>query len=232
MARKIRNQRKGTGGKYKVPSHRYRGEVKNPMKDVEGEVVDIMHDTGRTAPVAKVKFEDGEERLIVAPEGIKIGDEIECGISAPVETGNILPLGEIPEGVPVYNIESHPGDGGKFARSSGVYGFVVTHDAKSTIVRLPSKKVKEFSPECRATIGVVSGGGRTDKPFMKAGNKSKALKAKGRQYPIVSGVSMNAVDHPFGGSTKPGKPKTVSRNASPGRKVGSFGAKRSGKKKR
>ncbi|MFB6088592.1 MAG: 50S ribosomal protein L2, partial [Candidatus Aenigmatarchaeota archaeon] len=145
---------------------------------------------------------------------------------------NILPLGEIPEGVPVYNIESHPGDGGKFARSSGVYGFVVTHDAKSTIVRLPSKKVKEFSPECRATIGVVSGGGRTDKPFMKAGNKSKALKARGRQYPIVSGVSMNAVDHPFGGSTKPGKPKTVSRNASPGRKVGSFGAKRSGKKKR
>lgn len=231
MGRKIRNQRKGTGGIYEAPSHRFEGEAKNPSNNINGEVVDIMHDTGRSAPVAKVKFEDNEERLIVAPEGIKIGDKIECGISVPIETGNILPLGEIPEGVPVYNIENSPGDGGKFARSSGVYGFVVTHDVKNTIVRLPSKKTKKFSPECRATIGVVSGGGRTDKPLMKAGNKSKAFKSKGKQYPIVSGVSMNAVDHPFGGSTKPGRPKTVSRNASPGRKVGSFGAKGSGKKK-
>lgn len=231
MARKIRGQRKGKGGRYKAPSHRYKGKIKHPKEEVKGKIVDLINDPGRNAPVAKVKFDEGGERLILAPEGVKVGDEIECGISAPITPGNVLPLREIPEGIPIYNIESSPGDGGELARSSGTYGFIVSHDKNSANIRLPSKKTKKFNPQCRATIGVVSGGGRKDKPFIKAGKKGKVLKSRGKKHPIASGVSMNAVDHPFGGSTKPGKPKTVSKDASPGRKVGSFGAKRTGKKR-
>ncbi|MFB6077302.1 MAG: 50S ribosomal protein L2, partial [Candidatus Nanohaloarchaea archaeon] len=96
-------------------------------------------------------------------------------------------------------------------------------------VRLPSGEITEFDPDCRATIGQVAGGGRTDREFDKAGQKHHKAKAEGKQYPTVSAVAMNAVDHPFGGSTKPGRPKTVSHDASPGSKVGSIGASRSGK---
>ena len=166
----------------------------------------------------------------VAPQGLETGDEIQCGISASIEPGNRLKLAEIPEGVPVHSIETQPGEGGKLARSSGTYGTVKMHDINKTVVELPSDKTKELDPECRATVGVVAGSGRKEKPMVKAGNKHKAMKARGKSYPTVSAVSMNAVDHPFGGSTKPGKPKTTKSTAPPGQKAGSFGAKSSGKK--
>lgn len=229
MGKRTRSQRKGR--KKKRSTHKSKGKIKH-KKEVKGKVVDILHDPARTAPVAEVKLSSGEKELIIAPEGIQTGDKIECGISAGIEHGNTLPLSEIPEGTPIYNIESTPGDGGKFARSSGTHGFIVMHDKGKTTVRLPSKKAKDLNPSCRASIGVVSGGGRKEKPYLKAGKKRKAFKTKGKQYPKVSGVSMNAVDHPFGGSTKPGIPKTINRNMPPGKKVGSISAKRTGKKKK
>ena len=192
--------------------------------------VDLVHEPARTAPVAKVEFEDGEVRNVLAPEGLQTGDEIEVGVTAPVEPGNILPLGEIPEGVPINNIELQPNDGGKLVKSSGTYAFVVTHEQNSVRIQLPSGEFKKMNTSCRATIGKVAAGGRKDKPFVKAGNASKAAKARGKQYPTVSAVAMNAVDHPFGGLAKPGQPKTVSKHASPGSKVGNIGDKRSGKK--
>ena len=91
--------------------------------------------------------------------------------------------------------------------------------------------MRRLSPECRATIGVVAGGGRTEKPFVKAGNKHHKLTARGTKYPRVRGIAMNAVDHPFGGGGRqhPGKPKSISRDAPPGRKVGDIASKRTGR---
>lgn len=233
MGTPLRQQRRGKGSPtYTSQSHRGKGDVEHKNAELEGEVIDIINDPARTAPVAVVEFADGEVRNVLAPENIATGDKIELGVSAPVEPGNTLPLGEIPEGVPIHNIELQPGDGGKMVRSSGTYAFVVTHEKDGVRISLPSKEFKKLGTECRATIGKVAGGGRLEKPFVKAGNKSKAMKARGKKYPITSGVAMNAVDHPFGGSAKPGKAKTVSRHAPPGRKVGNIGASRSGKKKR
>ncbi len=196
-----------------------------------GEVVGIEHDPARSAPVADVEFEDGDRRLILVPEGVATGDEIQIGISAEIKPGNTLPLAEIPEGVPVCNVESKPGDGGRFARASGVNATLITHDRNAAVVQLPSGEVKRLSPQCRATIGVVAGGGRTEKPFVKAGNKYHKMKSRGTKYPRVRGVAMNAVDHPFGGGGRqhPGRPKSVSRDAPPGRKVGDISSRRTGK---
>lgn len=230
MGSPLRQQRRGKGSS-NYRSNRKGNNTDHRRNEMEGEVVDIVHDSSRSAPVALVSFEDGEDKAIVAPENLKVGQTIELGREADIEPGNTLPLAEIPEGVPIYNIEIQPNDGGKMVKSSGTYAFVVTHEKDATRVKLPSGEFKKMNKDCRATIGKVAGGGRKDKPFVKAGNKSKAMHAKGLPYPKVSGVAMNAVDHPFGGSAKPGKAKTVSRHASPGRKVGNIAAKRSGKNK-
>jgi large subunit ribosomal protein L2 len=133
--------------------------------------------------------------------------------------------------VPVCNVERQPGDGGKFARASGVSAQLLTHDRKVAVVKLPSGEVKRLSPSCRATVGVVAGGGRPEKPFVKAGNKHHKMRARGTKWPRVRGVAMNAVDHPFGGGGRqhPGQPKSVSKNAPPGRKVGDIASKRTGR---
>ena len=120
---------------------------------------------------------------------------------------------------------------GKFARASGVSATLLTHDRNAAVVQLPSGEMRRLSPECRATVGVVAGGGRTEKPFVKAGNKHHKMRARGSKYPRVRGVAMNAVDHPFGGGGRqhPGKPKSISRDAPPGRKVGDIASKRTGR---
>jgi len=236
MGRRIQGQRRGRGGPtFRAPSHRYKAELSHKQSEehdtITGEVVGIEHDPARSAPLADVEFEDDDRRLILAPEGITVGETIQVGVSAEIKPGNTLPLGEIPEGVPVCNVESSPGDGGKFARSTGVSAQLMTHDRNVAVVQLPSGEVKRLSPECRATIGVVAGGGRTEKPFVKAGNKYHKMKARGTKYPRVRGVAMNAIDHPFGGGGRqhPGKPKSVSRDAPPGRKVGDIASKRTGR---
>ncbi|GAD53116.1 LSU ribosomal protein L8e (L2p) [Halarchaeum acidiphilum MH1-52-1] len=235
MGRRIQGQRRGRGtSTFRAPSHRYKAELshKKPEGDVlSGEVVDIEHDPARSAPVARVEFEDGDQRLVLAAEGVGVGDTLEIGISAAVEPGNTLPLAEIPEGIPVSNVERQPGDGGIFARASGVNADLVTHERDAAVVQLPSGEVKRLSPDCRATVGVVAGGGRTEKPFVKAGNKHHKMKARGTKWPRVRGVAMNAVDHPFGGGGRqhPGRPKSVSKNAPPGRKVGDIGSRRTGR---
>ncbi|MDR0913490.1 MAG: 50S ribosomal protein L2 [Methanobrevibacter sp.] len=241
MGKRLIHQRRGRGTPaYRSASFRFKDKIQYRHYDeiekegsLKGEVVDIIHDPGRTAPIALVKFENGEKRHILAPETIQVNDSIECGISAPISFGNSLPLAEIPEGTPIYNIENRPGDGGKLVRSSGTYASLITHDAEKAVIELPSGELKSFHPQCRATIGVVAGGGRKEKPFLKAGNRWHAFNAKGKKYMTVRGVAMNAVDHPHGGGNRqhPGKPTTVSRHAPPGRKVGSIAAKRTGKRR-
>lgn len=234
MGRRIQGQRRGHGGPtFRAPSHRYKTDLGHRKTDgtITGQVIDIEHDPARSAPVALVEFEDGDRRYVLAPEGIAVSDEIQVGITAEIQAGNTLPLAEIPEGIPVCNVEARPADGGKFARASGVNATLITHDRDAAVVQLPSGEVKRLDPDCRATIGVVAGGGRTEKPFVKAGNKHHKLRARGTKYPRVRGVAMNAVDHPFGGGGRqhPGRPKSVSRDAPPGRKVGAISSRRTGR---
>jgi large subunit ribosomal protein L2 len=236
MGRRIQGQRRGRGTPtFRAPSHRYKADLEHKNSEehdtISGEIVGIEHDPARSAPLADVEFEDGDRRLVLAPEGITVGDTLQVGVSAEIKPGNTLPLAEIPEGIPICNVESQVGDGGKFARASGVNAQLMSHDRDVAVVQLPSGEVRRLPPECRATIGVVAGGGRTEKPFVKAGNKHHKMKARGTKYPRVRGVAMNAIDHPFGGGGRqhPGKPKSVSRDAPPGRKVGDIASKRTGR---
>lgn len=236
MGKRIRVQRRGKGTPiYRAKSFRQLGEVRLPpatQEVAEAVVVDILHDPGRSAPVARVRYSDGQERLVLAPEGIKVGDRLACGISAPIRRGNTLSLAEIPEGTTVHNIESNPGDGGRFVRASGTYATLIAHDVGQAMVQLPSGEIRAFDPRCRATIGVVAGGGRVDKPFVKAGKRYYAMLAKGKPYPHVRGVAMNVVDHPFGGGRgkHAGRPKTVARGAPSGQKIGLIAARRTGER--
>jgi large subunit ribosomal protein L2 len=182
--------------------------------------------------LAKVKFEN-EQVLMVAPEGIKIGDNVSSGPGAEVGKGNIMALQDIPEGTAIYNIEAQPGDGGKIVRSAGSFATVLQKLENKVLVQLPSKRTKLFQPLCRATIGRIAGGGKLEKPLMKAGAMFYAKRARRKLYPVVSGVAMNAVDHPFGKSrsSKKGKSTIAPRNAPPGRKVGKLRPKKTGKKR-
>ncbi|MEM4735996.1 MAG: 50S ribosomal protein L2 [Candidatus Thorarchaeota archaeon] len=239
MGKSLLVQRKGRGtSQWQNVGHRRIAPAKHPKwapgKTYVGEVVGLHHETGRGAPLAEVKYEgESGTHFMVAPEGIQVGSRIECGENALVFTGNTLMLEHIPEGVPIYNIEGSPGDGGKFVRSSGLYATIVSVDKTRAVVKLPSGAHKEFSPRCRATIGVVAGGGRPEKPFLKAGKVYHHTKMKARKWPVVRGSAMNAASHPHGGGShqSPSKPSTISRNAPPGRKVGNIAARRTGRRR-
>ena len=236
MGKRLIQQRRGrTQSKFNAPSHRYKGEVKysKETQDHKGIVEDIIHDPGRTAPLASVKLDDNKKILVLASEGMKVGDKIKfTGDKNDITSGNTLPVGKIPEGVPLYNIELSPGDGGKLVRAGGSNATIVSHDKNKTVIQLPSGQFKTIDSSCRGTIGVVAGGGRNDKPFLKAGKKHHAYRTRGKQYPIVRGVAMNAVSHPHGGGGHQhvGGPSTVKRGTSPGRKVGNIAARRTGGK--
>ena len=154
-------------------------------------------------------------------------------IIAELTIGNILPLGQIPEGSVVCNIEESAGDCGKIARAGGGYGLIVAQDPDKNVtrVRLPSGSKKTLSSSCRAMIGIIAGGGRTDKPLLKAGRAWHKYKAKRNEWPRVRGVAMNPVDHPHGGGNQQhmGKPGTVRRDKPAGAKSGQISARRTGR---
>jgi len=191
----------------------------------------LLNDPARSGVIAEIRYTDGKKGYLLAPEGLQVHQNISVG-GEEVSVGNVMQLGTIPEGTLVYNLEKQLFDGGKLVRSSGTYATVISHEEGHTVVQLPSKQMKTFSSDVRATIGVVSGGGRTEKPMLKSGKKFHTLQSKAQSHIHVSGVSMNAVDHPFGGGQHDikGKPTTVSGNAPPGRKVGLIKAKRTGRK--
>jgi len=240
MGKRLITQRRGRGTTtYKSPSHRFKGAIKyRRMDDMEkegvtyGVVKDLIDCPGHRAPLALVKY-DKEEILLSAALGIKVKDVVASGATAPVQTGNTVPLHNIPEGTFVYNLEVRPGDGGKLVRSSGNFAKVMSKTEKEVIVILPSRKQKKLDGRCRATIGIIAGGGAKEKPYLKAGTKMHAMRAKNNLYPKTSGVAMNAVDHPFGSGRgrHAGKPKTAPRWAPAGRNVGLIKAKRTGKRK-
>jgi len=232
MGKRIIPRARGKGGpRYRAPSHRFLGRVEYiPVTGISGRVKDIVHDPARSAPVAIIRFEDGKEILHVAPEGLKAGDLVSYG-GEPV-VGNVLRLSDIPEGTKVFAVETYPNSGPKLCRSSGSFAIVVGKTESKVKVHFPSGKVVEFPSECKATIGVPAGGGRTEKPWVKAGKKVHAMLARGRLYPRSQGVNMTPTDHPYGGKAKrPRKGKAVKRSTPPGAKVGSISPRRMGVRK-
>jgi hypothetical protein len=152
------------------------------------------------------------------------GQFIYAGKKATLNIGNILPLGSMPEGTVVTNVEEKAGDRGALGRTSGNYVTIIGHDTDTgkTRIKLPSGSKKVVPSTARGMIGIVAGGARTDKPLLKASRAMHKFKAKGNSWPKTRGVAMNPVDHPHGGGNHQhiGKASTISRYAVPGQKAG------------
>jgi len=244
MGRVIRAQRKGAGGIFKAHTRLRQGAAKFRALDyserqgfIRGIVKDIVHDPGRGAPLAKVVFRDPykyklREETFVATEGLFTGQFIYAGKKASLAVGNVLPVGNMPEGTIVCNVESRIGDRGSLARVSGNYATIIGHntDEGTTRIKLPSGAKKVVASTCRASIGIVAGGGRIDKPMLKAGTAHHKYRVKRNCWPKTRGVAMNPVDHPHGGGNHQhiGHASTVSRYAPAGQKVGLIAARRTG----
>jgi large subunit ribosomal protein L2 len=236
MGKKLRQQRRGKGSNaYTKPPGTFDISVNYPNKiDTEtyGNVVDIFNHPGHTAPILEIIYEDFSKGYLIAPEGIKINDKIGIGKRI-FSIGSTVSIGDIPEGMPVYNIEATPGDGGKYTRSAGSAAYVSAHIGNKTSILLPSKNSINLPNSCRAQIGVVAGGGIIDQPIVKAGKNHYIMHSTNKMWPKIRGVKSNPVDHPFGGKQHhKGKSSMTSRNAPPGRKVGHIAARRVGRKKR
>ncbi len=238
MAKPLIQQRRGKGSiTFRAPSHRYAGALKYPsysQESMKGKIQKLMHSTGFTAPLAKVRLQSGEIFFNAAAERMIEGQDVYVGEGAEIIDGNVLPLAKIPEGTSVFNIEIEPGDGGKLVRSAGSNARVLRHEGNKVAVLLPSKQEKILDGRARATVGIIAASGRKEKPILKAGKKFYMMRATNRLWPRTSAVKMNAIEHPFGGGRGKviGKPKTPPRFASAGRKVGLLHARRTGRKKK
>jgi len=237
MGKRIIPQRRGRGSPtYTAPSHRYLGKLEyiNPPKEIlKGEIRDLVNSVGHSAPIMVIEYEDGQTCLIPAPIGVRVGQEVQIGDKVDIKAGNTAQLGNMPAGTVVCNIENRPGDCGQLIRTSGTSAQIISKEGKKVIIKLPSKKKVAFLSNCRATIGVVAGGGKKTKPLLKAGKKMHAMRAKNKLYPRVAGVAMNVIDHPHGGTHRRtvGRPNTIKRGTSPGKKAGLIAARKSGRGK-
>ncbi len=230
MGKRIISRRRGAGsGRYRSPGHRHHGPVYHPSPPQvgEGTVVAIQQAPGRSAPVATVRLAQGLEYQILAPAGVATGDGVAIN-SGRVDRGSILPLGSIPDGTLVSNVEVKPFDGGRLVRAAGTGALVVAHTGREVTVQLPSGAFRSLLATCRAQVGTIAGGGRTERPLIRAGKKVLAFRTLARAPFKVRGVAMNPVSHPHGGGAHQhvGRPSTVSSGTWPGAKVGRFSRSR------
>ncbi len=226
MGKRVISRRRGAGtGRYRSPSHRHHGAIYLPSPSLIGEatVLSIEQAPGRTAPVLEAETAGGERVRLLAPEGIATGDKVALHQSR-VDRGSVLALGEIPDGTLVSNIEVNPFDGGRLVRTAGTSALVTAHTGREVTVQLPSGAFKQLLATCRAQVGAVAGGGRLERPIIKAGKRVLATRSIARPPFKVRGVAMNPVNHPFGGGSHQhvGRPSTVSSGTWPGAKVGRF----------
>ncbi len=163
-------------------------------RNIKGKVVNIEYDPNRTTQIALVKYEDEEERYILLPEGLKIGDEVIAGEDVEVKIGNALPLKNIPIGVNVHNIELFPGKGGQIVRSAGAFATVIGKDDVYAHLKLPSGEKRKVLLNCYATIGQLSNVDHKEEIIGKAGRK----RLMGIR-PTVRGTAQNPRSHPHGG---------------------------------
>jgi len=245
MGRILRAQRKGRGSVFKSHNKHRKGAAKFRPNDfaerhgyVKGIVEEIIHDPGRGAPLARVQFRHPYKygkvvENFIAVEGMYNGQAVYCGRRAQLKIGNVMPVSNMPEGTIISNVESRPGDRGALARASGDYATVIAHnaDTNETRIRLPSGSKKVIQSDCRAQVGLIAGGGRIDKPVLKAGRSYYKYKAKRNSWPKVRGVAMNPVEHPHGGGNHQhvGHATTVKRDSPAGKKVGLIAARRTGR---
>jgi len=189
---RITSRRRGGGHK-----RRYRIiDFKRTKFDIKAEVVSIEYDPNRSPRIALLKYEDGEKRYIIAPEGLKVGNTVISSVSSqiPFKTGNAMPIGTIPEGLLVHNIELKPGKGAQMARSAGTYARIMASEEGMVTLKLPSGEMRMVPEQCLATVGTVGNKSHENIVIGKAG-RSRWLGKR----PKVRGVVMNPVDHPHGG---------------------------------
>ncbi len=169
-------------------------DFKRDKLGVPAKVERIEYDPNRSAHIALLLYADGERRYILAPKGVKAGDEVRNGSDAPIKAGNAMPMRNIPVGAMVHNIEMKPGKGGQLARSAGSSAQLVARSGDHATLRLRSGEMRKVLADCFATIGEV---GNTEHGLRSLG-KAGATRWRGKR-PTVRGVAMNPVDHPHGG---------------------------------
>ena len=229
-------RRRGRGGmQFRAAVTHKRAPAKYPGFDLsenqQGDIIDLVHESGRDVPLSKVRFGNGKISLIPAVLGTKVGSKISFGLDSEISEGNVTSIQNIPDGTTVCNIEKQFGDGGSFIKSAGTSATVFSHEDDGVVIKLRSGKFTKLNPKNRAMIGTLAGGGVRDRPFMRAGVKWRKFKSRGHKYPIVRGVAQAAYVHPHGGGRHQhvGQSSTVSRNAPPGAKVGSIAARKTGR---
>lgn len=163
-------------------------------RDIPAKIETVEYDPYRTSFIARALYADGERRYVLAPKDVKVGDTFIVGEKARVKSGNRVPLGRIPSGTFVYNVELKPGAGARLARSAGNYAEVVAHDAGYAQLKLPSTEVRKVSDLCYASIGAV---GNENSRLVNIGKAGRSRWMGIR--PTVRGTAMNPVDHPHGG---------------------------------
>jgi len=232
MGKRIIVQARGHGSStYRIRKKAFRYKLQYP-KSLEGEgtVLKLFNSSAHSAPLAKINSLKGTF-YIPAFKGMVEGQKINFD-KKEIKEGNILKLKDMAIKEHIYNIESKPGDGGKFIKGAGNSAIISRIVGKEVYVMLPSKKEKKFNPNCRAIVGKIAGHGRMEKPIVKAGKQHHIKKAKSKLWPRTSAIKMNAIDHPFGsGRGKNPKSKIAKRNAPPGARVGLIRPRRTGKKK-
>ena len=169
-------------------------DFKRNKLDIFGRVASIEYDPNRTANIALINYRDGEKRYILAPEGLMVGQDIIAGETADIKVGNALPLGNIPVGTVVHNVELRPGKGGELARSAGSKAQIIGREDKYVMVRLTSGEQRLILKTCYATIGEV---GNSDYELVSLGKAGRTRHMGIR--PTVRGSVMNPNDHPHGG---------------------------------
>jgi large subunit ribosomal protein L2 len=204
------------GGGHK---RRYRViDFKRNKHAIEATVSSVEYDPNRTAFIALLNYADGEKRYIIAPQGIEVGSKVIAGPGSIPEVGNSLPIGEIPLGTVIHNIELQPGKGGAIARSAGSWAQLAAREGeKYAVVKMPSGETRLVLQTCVATIGTVSNSDHSLTVLGKAGRK----RWLGRR-PRVRGVAMNPVDHPMGGGegkSSGGQPRSRTGLYSKGKKT-------------
>jgi large subunit ribosomal protein L2 len=183
--------------RHKGGGHKQNYRIIDFKRDKEGiacRVERVEYDPNRTAHIALVCYADGERRYIIAPKGLKVGDQLVAGKDAPIKVGNSLPLMNIPVGTTVHCIEMRPGKGAQLARSAGAGAQLIARDQGYATLRLRSGEMRKVPSDCRATIGEV---GNDEHNLRKIG-KAGAQRWRGVR-PTVRGAAMNPVDHPHGG---------------------------------
>ena len=192
---RITSRRKGGGHKkaYRLV------DFKRGKFDIPATVERLEYDPNRTAYIALIKYADGEQSYILAPQRLAVGDTVMSGRSVDVKPGNAMPLAAMPVGTIIHSIETRPGKGGQLARAAGTYAMLAGRDQGYALLKLKSGETRMVRSECMATVGAVSNPDHVNEIIGKAGRTA------GRAPPGFRGIACNPVDHPNGGRTNGGK---------------------------